>query len=451
MLLIKKINSLIMTTILIVPIITSSLVKTYADDRFHDNYAKASIVSDLDTGRIIYEKNADKKYAMASMSKIMTLLITFDAIKSGRIKKTDIVDIKQRDVNREGTNIKLNAGDKIELDVLMKGMMIVSANDAALAISRYVGGSYDKFVQKMNQKAREIGMLNTVFYNPNGLPHKIDKDGRSTENTTTANDVLILSKWIYNHYPKQLLEITSMKRFVYKPKKIDEENTNPLLPILSTVDGLKTGFTDKAGYCLSYTMKFDKNKDAKNRIFGVTMGASSKEDREKSAYTTLKYIDKNYNTSIVYDPNSIVKNIPINNSRVVKFGLENKEPIYVVKKNNELLRPLYIYNKVDALDIFKKPIATLYYYNQRGDFISKEDLFLEKISGLETKEKIALVYLILKATITGENNTKDYPIISLDINRIKSMIKYNIENTYLAKELVKIKDSIILAINRKDG
>ena len=145
-----------------------------AEQRFSDSYSRSAIVSDTDTNRIVYEKNADQVVPMASLTKMMTLLLTFDAISQKKVDYKDIVTILPSDVNRVGTNIKLTAGEQISLEELMKGMMIVSANDAALAISHHVSTTYSKFVEDMNAKAKEIGMENTVFYNPNGLPTSIN-------------------------------------------------------------------------------------------------------------------------------------------------------------------------------------------------------------------------------------------------------------------------------------
>lgn len=307
---------------------TVNIVK--ADDgRYHDGYSKAAIITDKDTGRIIYSKNADTKRPMASMTKIMTLLLTFDAVKEGRVAYDDMVKIEQGDVDRLGTNIKLVAGEEVSLEDLLNGLMIVSANDAALAISRYVGGSYSKFVEMMNNKAKEVGMVDTVFYNPNGLP-VFNGDGSVKENTTTAQDVLELEKWMYKHYPKQLTEITSKKRLVLPKRGIDSPNTNPLLPIMSEVDGVKTGYTTAAGYCLAYSMKMPEN-----RIFGVTMGAGSKNDRKMAAYTALEFIKTHFKTKMIARKGEPIEEVLVNNSKSLKNKLVSKEDVAVLERTGE--------------------------------------------------------------------------------------------------------------------
>src|SRR3712207_4772807 len=251
--------------------------KSAAYTRFSDTNSKQAIVVDMDSNRIVYEKNSMTPTAMASLSKMMTLLVTFDALKTRKVSLNDQVSIIASDVNREGTNMKLNNGDVIGLDVLLDSMMIISANDSALAVARHIGGDYQTFVEMMNSKAGEIGMVNTKFYNPNGLPIFVEKDGQTVtyENTTTARDVMLLSKYLYENYERELTRITSKRRFVNTIKQIDEENTNPILSLLKEADGLKTGFTDKAGYCLAYSVKInrDANNEIDNRLIGVSMGA----------------------------------------------------------------------------------------------------------------------------------------------------------------------------------
>lgn len=384
------------------------------ENRYSDVYSKYAIVSDFDTGRIIYAKNPDKKSAMASMSKIMTLLLAFDSIKAKKTSPNDIITIQEGDVNREGTNIKLTVGEKISLEELMKGMMIVSANDAALAISRHIGGNYSKFIEQMNSKAKEIGMKDTIFYNPNGLPYRISKDGVSTENTTTADDVLKLSNWIYKNYPKQTIDITSQKRYVNKEKGIDEESTNPLLPILPNVDGLKTGYTSKAGYCLSYSMKVPKGNgnDTPNRLMGVTMGSYSKKGRREAAYTLLTFIEKNYKTKYEYKKNQKVISIKINGSTKLDADLITNKNIKVVKRINEKFSIKTSYHKISIRDIDSNPAATVTLLDTNKNEVTKFPVFLDN-SNMNFSKKIKLWMSAIGASIKNTNPNKNHTVITL--------------------------------------
>ena len=135
-----------------------------------DRYSKGSILIDQLTNRTLYEKNPDKKMPLASLSKMMTFLIAIESIKEGKVKENDIIEIDQEIAKVKGSSYKLKVGEKVPLIELMNGLMIVSGNDAAIAIAKHIGGSVDDFVKIMNKKTKELGMKNTSFVNPNGLP-----------------------------------------------------------------------------------------------------------------------------------------------------------------------------------------------------------------------------------------------------------------------------------------
>lgn len=369
-----------------ISIVTISLLicigpMSQAESRYSDHYSDSAIISDYKTNRIIYEKNADKKTAMASLSKLMTLLITFDSIKEHNVSKEDIVKIEAGDYNREGTNMKLVPGEDVKLGHMMDALMIISANDAALAISRHVGGDYGHFVNLMNQKAKEIGMKDTVFYNPNGLPMKMNINNKSlvVENHTTARDVLELCKFIYKNYPDELTEITNKTNFVDKAKSINEENTNPLLPLIPQVDGLKTGFTTAAGYCLTYSMPIrkDSNNDVNNRIIGVSMGAPSKEARKMASYEALNYINKHYYSKSYKKANQSVVKTKINGMGNFETNLVSKKDIIFVKKNGEDIKQEITYYRVKLSESPQSPLAKLVLKDGRGNIIASSDLYSE--------------------------------------------------------------------------
>ena len=373
-----------------------------AETRFSDPYSRSAIVSDMDTNRIVYEKNASQVVPMASLTKMMTLLLTFDAIAQKKVDYKDIVTILPSDVNRVGTNIKLNAGDQISLEELMKGMMIVSANDAALAISHHVGTTYGQFVENMNNKAKEIGMKNTVFYNPNGLPTSVNVGGNvvGVENKTTARDVLVLSKYLYSTYGNQLTAITNMSSYVNPSKAINEENTNPLLPLIANVDGLKTGFTGAAGYCLAYSMKTDKGNgnDSSNRLVGVSLGASSKENRKLASYNTLVYISSHYKTKYLYKKNQVIDRPALNGIPFAKVNLVSNKDLYLIQKDSEKLKKTIKYNSVDILADGDQPLANLIYTDDKGNQVASFDISTSKpLSKMNFFEK----FLVSLCTIIG--------------------------------------------------
>ena len=376
--------------------------KAGAETRFSDPYSRSAIVSDMDTNRIVYEKNASQVVPMASLTKMMTLLLTFDAIAQKKVDYKDIVTILPSDVNRVGTNIKLNAGDQISLEELMKGMMIVSANDAALAISHHVGTTYGHFVENMNNKAKEIGMENTVFYNPNGLPTSVNVGGNvvGVENKTTARDVLVLSKYLYSTYGYQLTAITNLSSYVNPGKAINEENTIPLLPLIANVDGLKTGFTGAAGYCLAYSMKIDKGNgnDSPNRLVGVSLGASSKENRKLASYNTLVYISSHYKTKYLYKKNQVIDRPALNGIPFAKVNLVSNKDLYLIQKDSEKLKKTIKYNSVDILADGDQPLANLIYTDDKGNQVASFDISTSKpLSKMNFFEK----FLVSLCTIIG--------------------------------------------------
>lgn len=380
---------------------------------YHDKYAKYVIVSDMDTGRILYQKNPDTKSAMASMSKIMTLAVTLDALKSKKVSLNDVVTIQNSDVNREGSNIKLSAGEKITLDQLLHGLMIVSGNDAALAIARYIGKTENNFVNMMNVKAREIGMKNTIFYNPNGLPQKTPNG--TVENTTTARDVLTLTKWMYKNYPHEVIRITDSAKYVDKSRGIDEANTNPLLPLIPSVDGLKTGFTPKAGYCLAFSMSVPKGNgnSLNNRFFGVTMGSPDKNARKLSAYDTINFINNNYKTIVPYTAGSKVTTAPINNYTPLMTDMIVHKDVVAVKRNTEKLKPSFVYSKISIGDVSKKPIGKMVLKNSSGVVVSRADIYADKISELPITAKLRLWLSAIHQTITNGKTDGSFPIITI--------------------------------------
>ncbi|WP_180946834.1 D-alanyl-D-alanine carboxypeptidase family protein [Peptostreptococcus faecalis] len=409
---IKKIAAVCLSIFFLMPSVTSVNAQ-----RYNDSYSVSSVISDMKTGRIVYQKNPDKKVAMASLTKMMTLLVTFDAIKNKQVGKDDTVSILSTDVDRNGTNMLLEQGDSVTLGNLMDGMMIVSANDAALAIAHHVGGDYNKFVEMMNEKAKEIGMENTIFYNSNGLPLSDEKEKTSVENTTTARDVLILSKWLYENYPKETTEITDKMKFVYPQKNIDKENTNPLLPLIGEVDGLKTGFTPQAGYCLAYSMSVDKTNgnDGKNRLIGVSMGAPSKEDRKKISFEALKYISENYKTKNIAPSGNSVVCTNINGIEGLKVNLTTEKDLYAIKKNTEKFTYEVKFKKMSIIDSEDGSLGHLEVKDSFGNIVAESNLYADvPISDMPFEKRVIITFTSIYNFFTGNNeNTNEYPIITL--------------------------------------
>lgn len=247
--------------------------------------AKAALLLEVETGNIIYEKNIEEQLPPASITKLMTYLVTLESIKQGETSLKDRVKISVRAEKEGGATYFLRGNEEVLLSELLEVMMIVSANDAAMAIAEHVAGSVEAFVERMNIRAKELGLTKTIFKNPTGMPQK------NGGNRSTAKDLGVLARYIIKSYGEEMIKLTDKKVYSNNLKSFIKENTNGLLKIMEEVDGLKTGFTKEAGYCLVSTMKVSNfNKDKKDfRLVAIVLGANSDEDRIGESKRLLDY------------------------------------------------------------------------------------------------------------------------------------------------------------------
>ncbi len=236
-------------------------------------HARSAILVDASDGRVLFEQNADVPIAPASITKVLALYLAFEAVQAGRVHLTDMVYISRAAANAQPVRMGLKAGDRVPLGELIRGMAIVSGNDAAIAVAEYLGGSVHNFVTLMNIKARRLGMLHSHFANPNGLPAK--------GQVTTARDVARLSMAYLQRFP-EALEIHSMQQYTYN--NITRRNANKLLGVCPGVDGLKTGFVNASGYNLSATAV-----RRERRLIAVVLGASTPRLRTLETTRLLEY------------------------------------------------------------------------------------------------------------------------------------------------------------------
>ena len=237
--------------------------------------SKAAILKNVNTGQILFSKNADKPIPPASITKVLTLYLVFEAMDEGKVHPADRVPISRQASSTRGSRMHVGAGERIELDELIKGTAVVSGNDAAVALAEYVDGDIPTFVHHMNAKARELGMSHSRFRNPHGLPAK--------GQFTTARDILTLSEEYLRHFPESL-HIHSMTSYTFQD--VTQRNRNRLLGVCPEVDGLKTGFTRASGYNIVVTAQRDGM-----RLIAVVMGAKSPKARTAEA---KKLIDQGF-------------------------------------------------------------------------------------------------------------------------------------------------------------
>ncbi len=235
--------------------------------------SRSAILVDMSDGQVLFEQNADDPIPPASITKVLTLYLAFEAVQGGRAHLTDMVHISRTAANARPVRMGLRAGDVVSLGELIRGMAIVSGNDAAIAVAEYLGGSVRSFVTLMNMKAKRLGMWNSHFVNPNGLPAR--------GQLTTARDVAKLSMAYLRRFP-EALEIHSIQAYTYR--NVTRRNANKLLGVCPGVDGLKTGFVNASGYNLSATAM----REGK-RLVAVVLGASSPRVRTSETTRLLEY------------------------------------------------------------------------------------------------------------------------------------------------------------------
>ncbi len=247
---------------------------------------KGAIVVDAATGRVLFEDNADLVSPPASMTKLMTAAVVFDRIAAGAFTLQSPVKIDKSDADMGGTQVYLDARETFPVEELLYAAMIQSANDAAYALGRFAGGSVEGFVALMNAKAKELGMTHTTFRSPHGLPpdsrHAIEGD------LTTPRDFAVLSRYLLQR--TNILKYTSVRLRDFAnpplpPRKAPTQmkNHNNLLGKVAGVDGLKTGLTDAAGYCISLTAQRNGQ-----RVIVVTMGGVNAPNRDLKATELLE-------------------------------------------------------------------------------------------------------------------------------------------------------------------
>ncbi len=329
----KKIYLIIFSFLLICNIYASEL-----------NLAKnagSAILIEPTTKRILYEKEKDKKMSPASMTKIMTLILTMEALENGRITLDDEVTISSNAASMGGTQIFVEKGSKVNVETLLKGIAIASANDAAVAMAEYIGGSEEAFVNMMNEKARELGCKNTNFKNPHGL----DEEGHYS----SAYDLSLMATELIK-YPLALKLTSTYEDYI----DVSGENhwlvnTNKLIRFYSGIDGLKTGYTDKAGYCLTATMERNDM-----RLISVVMKEDTKDHRSEDTISMMEYGFSNYGSKKIYDKNEYKGSINIDNAskRTINYYLKNDVKL-IVNKNVKDVN----YNIETKIDKVKAPLS----------------------------------------------------------------------------------------------
>ncbi len=251
----------------------------FAENGAPETSAKSVLLMEQSTGNVLYEKNADEQLPIASVTKIMTMLLICEAIDGGKITMEDMVPVSEKAMSMGGSTMFLDAGEELSVYEMLKGIAVASANDGCVAMGEYLSGSTEAFVAEMNKRASELGMSGTNFLNTNGL----DEDGHCS----TARDVALMSRELLRH--EEIFQFTTIWTDKMHNGQYDLANTNKLIRFYPGANGLKTGSTSKAKCCISAAAKRDDMQ-----LIAVVLGAETSNDRFSDARALLDYGFANY-------------------------------------------------------------------------------------------------------------------------------------------------------------
>ncbi len=336
---------------------------------------RANVLMEANTGKVLLEKNPNEKVQIASVTKVMTMLLTFEALNNGQITKEDTVTISEHAASMGGSQVYLETNEKQSVDTLLKAVIISSANDGAVALAEHIAGSEPAFVTLMNEKAQSLGMKNTHFINACGL----DENNQSY---STAYDVALMTRELLTKYP-DVLNYSAIKqdKLIHTTRRGDEEfilnSTNKLLGVYEGITGLKTGSTSQALFCISATATRDGMS-----LISVVLGAPTSKDRNSDVVKTFDFGFNNFKTFTVENTDKPYTKTNVSKSFLpeVDVYLASK-PTVLIKKNdnieitqeaqvvNELKAPIQANTKVGEA-IFKQGDTIV----AKIDLIIKEDI-----------------------------------------------------------------------------
>lgn len=337
--------------------------------------AKSSILIEASSGTIIHESEADLELPMASMTKMMTLLIIMEYIDSGKIALTDNVPISENAASMGGSQVYLEANTSMSLDTLLKAVCIASANDAAVALAEYVAGSVDKFVEMMNEKAKSLGLNHTNFVNVHGLD--------AENHYSSAHDMAFIAKELLKH--ELILQYSSIyEDYIKHPDGTNTwiVNTNKLINYYEGLDGLKTGYTIDSGYCITATAKRNNM-----RLISVVMGEENNNIRNQDTIELLNYGFANYKMETIVDRDDDLGVIPVKFGKKESVKLKLIEDavdlVNIVEENSysyelvydEVTAPVYVGDVVGQVNIYANEVKINSYDLTVSESVEKANFF----------------------------------------------------------------------------
>ena len=323
--------------------------------------AKSAVLMDANTGTLLYEKNKDERLSPASVTKIMTILLVFEALEQGKIKLDDMLTVSENAASMGGSQIFLEPGEEMTVDELIKSVVVASANDAAVTLAEYVGGSEEAFVYMMNKRAKELGMENTHFENATGL------DDDTVNHLTTAYDIALMSRELLKH--EKITEYTTIWMDTVRNGEFGLSNTNKLIRFYKGATGLKTGSTSKAGFCISATAKRENL-----HLISVIMGSDSSQTRNASA---IKLLDMGFAKYEIYtDSLRELEPIAVKNGKKdfasVKF--DGCELLIPKGKSSSVTAEIKINENINAPLKTGDTVGSII-YTLDGEIIGEEDVY----------------------------------------------------------------------------
>ena len=333
-------------------------IVVFAEDKELIPNASSGLLMEVDTGRIIFQKDINKRLAIASMTKMVAQILVMENIENGRIKWNDIVTVSKNAADMGGSQIYISEGEKISVEDLMKGISMASGNDATVAMAEYISGSEKKFVDLMNKKVSDLGLKNTYFKNCTGL----DEDGHYS----SAYDMAIIAKELITKYP-DIFKFSSVYEDYLRENTNNKfwlVNTNKLVRFYLGADGLKTGHTDNAGYCLAATAKRNGL-----RLIAIVLGEGSASIRNNETMELLDYGFQNLKTNKLRDKGDVIKKIKLDKADHEIVEIVLKDDLIVVENVDDDKK----YDFEVEINNFKLPVnvgdvvgyISVYYKNKK--------------------------------------------------------------------------------------
>lgn len=318
----KRLVAFFLVSIIVISMIAPAALAEEKGVNLTDD-ARSAILIERDTGTVLYDKNSTETLPPASMTKIMTMLLIMEAIDSGKLKMDEKIRTSEYAASMGGSQIFLEPGEEMTTEEMLQAIAIGSANDASVAMAERIAGSEEAFVEQMNKKVKELSLKNTVFQNTTGLP--------AENHYSTAHDMAIIAKELLKY--DEITKFTGIYESYLREnteKKFWLVNTNRLVKFYPGVDGLKTGYTSEAKYCLTATA--EKNN---MRVIAVVFGAPTSKSRNAQVTKMLDFAFSQYETHPMYERNVSVEKAKVSKGDKKKIEVVTSEPISLLTKKGE--------------------------------------------------------------------------------------------------------------------